>query len=52
VIEMATREQKIKGANKFKQLIRNGNGRKRTIDDMYSSYRTVMKRILKGSWGK
>jgi|SaaInlV_165m_DNA_1040744.scaffolds.fasta_scaffold301030_1 hypothetical protein len=50
VIDMPTREQKIKGASKFRQLIRNGNGRKRTIDDMYDSYKMVMRRIMRGRW--
>ena len=44
------RKDKILGAQQFKQLTKNGNGRKRSRDDLLDSYRTIMRKILRGRW--
>lgn len=43
-----TRRQKRLAADRFKTVIKLGNGRKRALDDLQDAYRTILNQIMRG----
>jgi uncharacterized protein YlxW (UPF0749 family) len=43
---MASRKQKISAAAQYRRMMQNGNGRKRSKDDAYDSYKSILRAIL------
>jgi hypothetical protein len=47
---MASRKQKISAAAQYRRMMQNGNGRKRSKDDAYDSYKSILRAILTGKY--
>ena len=45
-----SRKQKLSAAAQYKRMSKNGNGRKRSKDDAYDSYKSILRAILTGKY--
>ena len=44
------RRAKIIAADRYKRLMMNGHGKKRSKDDAFDSYKQILRNVLTGKW--